>query len=275
MDFSARKLPQTAALELRICPVESVQPFAPMIGPVYVLLKKNEKLISVKGPLDFFTPEELQKFRHYKNFYLPQFVDDVVPFREAAMQVRKIISWSPTKNGESVLPPAPYELSDAVLQVVGTLWGRGVVIEPFFAAIFAHELCAPLSPALALSIHDRNTVSYENALLRSGLAVFLAVHLGYCDLDFLKRLRNQVFQNGLQPQSVQLRGIASEVDDLATLVYDFTLKDPRKAIRGGMFGTAMGRASAKMAARLQRVRRMVDESKPAATIFGERGFVDG
>ena len=81
MEFSKRKLPKEAAHQLRVCPIPSVQPYALMLSPVYVFMKANEKFVSVKAPLDFFTQEELSKLRMYDTFYMPDFVDRTLPFR--------------------------------------------------------------------------------------------------------------------------------------------------------------------------------------------------
>ena len=61
MDFRSKKLPPEAADQLRACPVESVKPYVAMPAPVYIYLRANAKFVSVKGPLDFFTPDELAR----------------------------------------------------------------------------------------------------------------------------------------------------------------------------------------------------------------------
>ncbi|MGK5082626.1 hypothetical protein WDW37_04910 [Bdellovibrionota bacterium FG-1] len=272
MDFTRRKLPKEAALNLRICPVASVQPYALMLAPVYVFMRVNEKFVSIKGPLDFFTPEELDRFKSFESFFLPACVDTALPFRDTARQMRMLLNWTPVKDGEDQLPPAPYEISDAVLRMLGPLWGEGEVIEPFFAAIFANELCEPLPQEVLKKARDRDVLAYEQGLLRSGWAVFLALHLGYCNWEFLNAIRTRVFEESLsRPAMPRSQG---EVDELVEIVFASLQADPRAAIQGELFARHSGRAAQKLTTRLQRVQGMIATAQPVATIFGERGFVD-
>src|SRR5687767_11667820 len=95
MEFTHRKLPAEAYKELRICKVATMAPFALMLAPVYVFMKLNKKFVSVKAPLDFFTPEELERLAPSVILFVPKFVDAVLPFRDAAHQVRALISLKP------------------------------------------------------------------------------------------------------------------------------------------------------------------------------------
>jgi hypothetical protein len=277
MDFTRRKLPKEAATNLRICPVASVKPYALMLAPVYVLMRANEKFVSIKGPLDFFTPEELERLKSFEQFYLPEFVDFSLLFRQSGRQVRSLAGWTPLKDGREELPPSPYEMSDAVLRMVGPLWGlqgESAVIEPFFAAVFTNELCNLIPTGLLVSARDRDTESFERAILRSGWAVFLAVHLGYCDLDFLNRLRDQVFVAALNGQASGLGGMAGEVEELVDIVFESLSADPRQMVRAELFDQHASRAAQKLSKRMQRARAMIPAGEPVATIFGERGFTD-
>src|SRR4051794_31443428 len=102
MNFSHRKLPPAAAEKLRICPIRTIEPFALMLAPVYVFMRRNEKFVSVKAPLDFFTPEELEKLRPFQSFFMTEFVDTALPFRQAARRVRAVLSWDPGSQGSNV-----------------------------------------------------------------------------------------------------------------------------------------------------------------------------
>ena len=155
MYFRPTKLPREAAINLRISPIASVKPYSLMLAPVYVFMRLNEKFVSVKGPLDFFTPEELERLKPFESFFLPEFVDAALPFRQIARNVRRLVGWEPEYKGEEQLPPAPYEVSDAVLRMIGPLWAPGLVIEPFFAAVFANELCELLPPEKLRAARDQ------------------------------------------------------------------------------------------------------------------------
>lgn len=277
MDFRQRKLPKEAAINLRISPIASVKPYAMMIAPVYVFMRVNEKFISVKGPLDFFTPEELERLKSFETFFLPEFVDAALPFRQVARSVKRLVGWEPEFKGESVLPPAPYEVSDAVLRMIGPLWGAGLVIEPFFATVFANELCELLPPEKLRFARDKDVLGYERAVLRSGWAVFLALHLGYCDLPFLNHLQQQVFDSSFTGVDIPSIGRAADVDELLELVWASMITDPAHAVKGDIFTKNPSRSAQKVARRLERVLgdAMIPAAQPVPTIFGERGFADG
>ena len=190
MNFGHRKLPKESAGQMRVCPVDSVRPYAIMASPVYVFLRANEKFISVKGPLDFFTPEDLARLRRFETFFMPEFVDCLAPFREAGRAARAILSRihrGTVKRRQGRSPACAFRNHlDAVLRAIGPLWSRGVVVETFFLCVFADELCASLpADALEVRARDRDVRDFERALLISGALIFLALHLGYCDLAFL------------------------------------------------------------------------------------------
>ena len=70
MDFSNRKLPVSAAPNMRSVPIGELKPYSLMLAPVYVFLKRNERFVAVKAPMDFFTPEEIERLRPYETCLL-------------------------------------------------------------------------------------------------------------------------------------------------------------------------------------------------------------
>src|SRR5690606_18653479 len=113
---------------------------------------------------------------------------------------RRLLSWKPRHSPESdaksslrfpevTLPPAPYELSDAVLRLIGPLWGDGSGIDPFFVSAFAEELCGPIPGERLVAMRERSVERFEEAVFSSSFSVFIALHLGYTELEFLKDLR--------------------------------------------------------------------------------------
>lgn len=240
MDFRPRKLPKEAATKLRISPIVSVKPYSLMLAPVYVFMKLNEKFISVKGPLDFFTPEELERLGSFESFFLPAFVDSALPFREVARHVRRLLSWEPELDDKGDLPPAPYEIADAVLRLVGPLWGAGMVIEPFFAAVFANELCDLLPPEKLRLAREQDVIAYERAILRAGWAVFLAVQLGYCDLPFINALLQRTFDASFTGVDIPTVGRAADVEELLRIVWDSMGPNALRPVVGAVFAQNPG-----------------------------------
>lgn len=285
MEFTHRKLPREAAASLRLCPVRSVKPFALMLAPVYVFMRLNMKFVAVKAPLDFFTPEELEKLAPLQSFFLPPFVDRAIPFRDAATRASAILSWEPqtvktagkVEYPEVRLAPAPFELSDAILRLVGPLWGDGLRIEPFFVSVFVNELCDVLPGELLRTARDKNVEAYERGVFRSAWGVFLALHLGFCDLGYLNRLRLRIFEREVTGHdSTGFAGThRGETDELIDVVTK-TLVGPKQAILNGtVFASLPGRLSQKLTARLERVKaQLMAKNAPLPTIHGPGGFLE-
>jgi hypothetical protein len=290
MNFTQRKLPREAAEKLRICPIHTVSPYALMLGPVYVFMKLNEKFVAVKGPMDFFTPEELQKLAPMESFFFTEFVDHSLNFRQTARACRALMVWNPQPSiaqvGESSypevpVPPSSFELSDALLRLIGPLWSaspQGPAIEPFFVAVFVNELCEPLPPEMLVQAREQDVLKYEHSILLSSWAVFLAIHLGHCDLAFLNALRVDAFRESGIESGIHLKsGTLGELMNLASR----TIRDQDYAkLSQGLIVEleAKSRNGAKLASRLKRVQEKflkADGSAPQApTIHGEKGFVD-
>lgn len=255
---------------MKVCPVASVSPYALMLSPVYVLLEKNAKYVAVKAPLDFFTDDELSRLKSFGHFYLPQFVDSVMPFRNTARAIRTLLTL-PT--------PAPYEISDAVLRMIGPLWSEGTRLEPFFVAVFANELCDLLPAGLLAGARDNDVEVFEKAVLQSSWAVFIALHLGKCDMSYLNALRSSVFSDATT--NADTGATNNETAGIAALARKSITSAGQKHIEGEAI-TAVQELqdiqlslAHKMSARLERVKReFVRAGTTPPTIFGQEGFVD-
>ena len=282
MNFSARKLPATAAEELRICPITTVAPFALMLAPVYVFMRINAKFVSIKAPLDFFTPEEIEKLKPFESFFLPEFVEATVPFRDAGRRIRAILNWVP--SDPQTMPPTSYEVSDAVLRILGPLWAflspvekRTVVIEPFFTAIFTNDFCDVLPITLLKQAREVDLESFECALLRSSWSVFLALHLGYNDWNYLSALRLHIFERTIQSKvgnSITGFQASQEIEELIRLVADSVQNSTTPTLVSDWFAARPERVAQKIASRIERVKaQMIKPGQPPASLFGVRGIV--
>lgn len=278
MNFSHKKLPAEAADKLRTCSIDTVKPFTPMLAPVYVFMRMNEKFVSVKGPLDFFTPEELERLRSFSILYLSEFVAVALPFRHAARSVRTLLDWKPDESDPAKLPPAPYENADAVLRILAPLWGSQNAIEPFFVSVFASELCDPIPGELMVQAREVSVDLYESAMFRSSWAVFLALHLGHCDLKFLSGLRRKAFEDTLSRAQGKAAAPRSydAVDEVVSVARTLLANPGVRAIGGKDFEAAGDRVSQKMASRLKRAQESLMKPGAAAapSIYGPGGFAD-
>jgi hypothetical protein len=276
MDFTLRKLPMEAASTLRICQIDTVKPFALMLAPVYVFMRRNEKYVSVKGPLDFFTPEELERLRTFETVFMPPFVDVVLPFRQVARRAKAILFWDPSAGGKSPLPPSPFELSDAILRVVGPLWSPEHRLEPFFVSVFANEFCDLLPGNELLEVRDRDLALYERGIFISSWMVFLSLHLGITDTDYLNALRLHSFRKVIGTE-VSDEGMSPFRDELFELLDDLLADEAVYQPLGFEdFEGRSERVAQKLASRMKRVEEsLTDITFKKPSIWGEKGFIHG
>ncbi len=275
MYFNKRKFDLSEAPFLRECAIETLSPFAPMLAPAYVFMRKNKKFISVKAPLDFFTEDELEKLKPYGSLYFSPFVDSSLLFRDVARKIKALLLWQP-QGGSSMpkLSPAPYEISDAVLRLLSPLWGTELKIEPFFIAVFSNELCQLLPSEKLLQTRDQNVALLETAILQSAWGVFLALHLGHCQLDFLNSLRGDLFKNSLTHLAPDNSG--DDFSDLSRFV-SYTIPNSEvKILDWSLFNARDTKLSEKITVRLKRIKeKWITQNQPSPTIFGAEGFRDG
>ncbi|MCC7442347.1 MAG: hypothetical protein IT285_11980 [Bdellovibrionales bacterium] len=238
--------------------MESVRPYALMPAPVYVYLRRNGKFLSVKAPMDFFTPEELERYRGYVNFFMPRTVDRVASLREAGRRVRGLLLWDPSDrpvgpdSGRTRMAPAPYELADAIIRIMVPAWKRETRINPFSVTVLVDEICDVLPAELLLKCRDENVARFETALFRSSWMVFLALHLGFCELRFLNRLRERAFLAGFEGANPFVAH--AELDELYQLASLSLESDETTVLDASFFDDRPERVSQKLRFRLDRVR---------------------
>ncbi len=196
-------------------------------------------------------------------------------------------------SSPDALPPAPYETSDAVLRVLGPLWGninpeeKNPAIEPYFTAIFTNEFCDFLPEDVLRETRERDVNSYEWAILRSSVAVFLALHLGYCTKEFLNSLRLRVFQETVKNASLiqstnrfttsQTEELlyTQEVEELIDLVFQIIHEPNAKLVGADWFAQRNERTAKKIASRLSRIKnQFMDPKRAPSTIYGPEGIID-
>jgi hypothetical protein len=264
MLFEDKKLQLESVDELIQCPILSVEPFSLMLAPVYVLMKLNKKLVSVKAPLDFFTREELDRLKSHEVFYMPKFAVASLRFQTAARVVQNILS---VKQGK--MAPAPYELSGETFAVMGPLWGKQVQIEPFFMCVFAEELCSPLKAETMLWARENAVVRHDHALLLSGSLVFVALHLGWLNLVELNQFRHYVYEKTVAGESwespkSELELIVCELNDI------FSSNTSLSVLNLKAFNSEW---SKKLSSRLERLIHInTNKLYESVSIYGEEGF---
>jgi hypothetical protein len=284
MRFLLRKLPKETSAELEAFKAETAEPYRPLPAPVYILLPRNSKLVSVKGPFDFFTTRDIEKMKAGGQYFYGPILGRVEPFIQAARDVGTMLGWS-SPTATSVLEPAPYEISDAVLRKLGTLWApvhsaegseaeTSIGIESYFAVAFANELCEPIPAERIELARERDPDLYEIALLRSGVFVFLALHLGYLDLKMLSALRLRFFN-----ELINITGIESfiplsmELAELKRWTENLIHSPDVHLISSDQFAYSISRVTQKLRSRLTRVRKeLCDPSAELAHTYDQGGL---
>jgi hypothetical protein len=288
MEFSHKKLPREASENFKNTPIREVKPHTLVFAPAYVFMKLNEKFVAVKGPLDFFLPEELARLSSFDSLFFPKIIEVIEDYFSAGRRIRKILS---AEKVQGQLSATPFELSDAVLRVLGPLWGptqnENVAIEPLFVAALVSKLCDPLDSDDLLRARERGIDSFERAIELASWSVFFALHLGHCDLNFLNRLYFESFDcfaRSLDPGAV-MSGECKELCDLALATEACPLRSPHAALNSAFLnvnGSADdrvifgNRTTQKLSSRLSRIMRdFGTPDLPVASVFGKGGFVDG
>lgn len=271
MDFTERKLPLEAHERLRRHALDTIAVDRPLLAPIYVFLRKNQKFVSVKGPMDFLNAGELEKLSPYGEVFSLPPPDGVEQFESAAIAVLGLLQEKPRPEAE--LSVTPFELSDQVLRVLGPLWSPIAMVEPYFVWVFVQKLLPPIEAELLHQAREQSVSAYETAQIRSAWTVFLALHLGYCDLRILERLRLRVFREVLEGTVSAMAGRRSEVDELCELCSALTPSEKVQNFDPKAFEDFAGRVPEKLIARLNRVREtLLDTSRMQASVYGAGGF---
>jgi hypothetical protein len=265
MDFTSKKLPLELAPQMRVCPMVSVQPYAPLPAPLYVLMTSNEKFLAVKAPLDFLLPGDLECLRSFENFFYPPFIRQTLPFRISARCALRLLYGA--RMGEG-LRPAPFEISDAFLRLTAPLWSPDGRIEPFFVSIFITEVCGALPAEIATRAREGSFDTYEQAVLKSAWATWQALHLDYLDGDWLRKFRDRVFE------AAALGGdLAHAGADPGWLHGILKSEIPQRGM--GLSDLSDGVIRRKLESRQSRLlEQFVTANSDAPSIRGERGFIE-
>jgi len=264
MLFEDKKLQLESVDELIQCPIMSVEPFSLMLAPVYVLMKLNKKLVSVKAPLDFFTSDELDRLKTHEVFYMPKFAMSSIRFQTAARVVQSLLSKTQGK-----MVPAPFEVSNETFGVMGPLWGKQIQIEPFFMCVFSDELCTPLKPETLLWARENAVVRHDHGLLLSGSLVFVALHVGWFNLIELNQIRSFVYEKTVAGENwenpkTELELIVSELNEIYSSNTSLTIQNLEEVKSDW---------AEKLTSRLKRLKQInTNKLYESVSIFGEEGF---
>jgi hypothetical protein len=235
-------------------------------------MKLNQKFVTIKGPFDFFTPQELEKLKPFENLYFTEFIDFALPFQTAAQSVRFLLDWD-----ASQLPPTPYEVSDAVIRILGKVWWKDSmgypVIEPYFINIFVNDLCDEIPSDVLCQARDNDMNVYEQGIMHSSLAVFLALHFGQNELSYLNKIRKEVFSQTCAQTEINL--VDTHLKTILKAAIEQVASNNGKLIQTELFKEKTSRTQAKFTGRMNRIKTSFAKGPsdgPMPSAFGERGI---
>ncbi|MBS1958063.1 MAG: hypothetical protein JST80_01195 [Bdellovibrionales bacterium] len=265
MLFDDRKLDPSQLAEMHSCAIDTIEPYSLLLAPAYIYMKANNRVLSVKAPLDFFTPEELERVKRYGNVYFPQFVKSSVQFQTAARLIRKILT---VQNQD--LPRATFELMREVTHAVSELWFNDLRVEPFFAAVFAHELCDPMKSETILRAREEAVIRHDRGLLLSGMFVFIAVHLAWINLEEITACRDAIYE-----RTVKGEDWIEPKSEMDSIVMDLNLLiEEKNEISLADLLSSDAEWTKQLTARLKEWSpKLTGRPERSPTIYGPEGFV--
>jgi hypothetical protein len=195
-----------------------------------------------------------------------------------------MLGWN-KPSATKVLEPTPFEISDAVLRKLGTIWApiksqlaadsdTPIGIESYFALAFVNELCDPLEPALMDYAREKDPDAYELALLRSGIFVFLALHIGYLDFSLLNAYRRRFFIEAIGViDNHEPAPFSIELSELKKWTISLIHSPEVLLISSEHFEHSISRVTQKLKARLLRVRKeLTDPESKLAHTYDDGGL---
>jgi hypothetical protein len=171
---------------------------------------------------------------------------------------------------ENRLPRATFEMMAEVSHVMSELWCSDLKIEPFFAAVFAQELCDPIDPELLVWARENAVVRHDEGLLLSGMFIFVAVQLGWLHLSELSRMRLEIYKRTVKGEEWQTAHSEAEVmiRDLKGFI------DLKGEVSSSDLRVQDTEWSRLLAARLEIWKpRLESRHEKSPSIFGPQGFM--
>ncbi len=296
MEFREKKIPYSRGQSFKKVTLKTVQPHVILFAPAYVLMKKDQFYVGVKGPLDFFTPEDLTRLSGYEFLHFSRFIFSIGLVRDAARAVQNLLKRSDVVTHrahapvfrDAALGASDAEISSQVLRVLTQLWlnhpEEGVQTEAFFVCAFVDELLGGLSPTILTKIRAYGVDFLERVLVLSSLSVFMMIHLGYLNLAYLNRLRiAAVFalldeaQNRTRPllreKSGSMVGFGVEAEQVFQFVCTRFEGLAGEMIRARVIATDTESLTKKFSSRLPEILNGMKNRKSGnLSIFGEDGF---
>jgi hypothetical protein len=269
MEVLLKKLGPEEALRLVRVPWERLHPYELMPAPAYVWMKKNQKFLLLKQPLDFLSQSEFDRHREWGELYFPTWIDQVQRARDFGAAVRALLHFHPrSARGSELQPWSSFERNDGVVRTMASLWGQPLAADPFFLCHFVDRVCDPISADAMQSVREQSVAKYEQALYRSSWGVTLALLLGFGDLAWISRWRQKLFTD----ESL----LNTEERDLHGWVQG-TLPDTHiRSLRAELFDQAVGRVGERLRGRMQRIRDLVPSLKsPPLTLLENSGVQFG
>lgn len=257
---SIKKLPPEAASDLKSEPIRIDRAYALTWSPVYVFLRRNQKFVAVKGPKDFFTPDELKKLSPFENFFIPKRSTEIDYYQEKGRNLRRYLE--SIKHEEDSLasnpdpkeaPTASYEVSAFTMDKICEIWGTRRHLMNWEVVAYIDSICHGVAGDHWLRLREISIQEFDRILAHSSWIIFFALHLGYTDIDLLSRYRSELFRRSLSSGDLELS--IPELDEIERLVSKWLNQSPEGLSSAKIMEDWSGRVAQKLSFRLDLVNK--------------------
>jgi len=282
VNFLKRKLDESHKDSLKLMMWEEVKAYTILPAPLYCYLPQNHKYIAVKGPLDFFTTEEKDKFKKAQTFFYTSWIDKIIPIQNCALElkenfaelnvIKKMIQekYSPVEIGDP-----GFLKSKETLKKISFLWNSDLTIEPYFVLIFCESLLGGFDAERLENGRSKHIDIFEHGLMYSALGVFLMLHYGCMDLHYLKELRELLFDYKVFDKKIDFNSYQIEFIEFCELLERVYPDSNIMVLSDDVFLNYTSRFAQKLISRLSyRADQFIDSKKSRLSIFDQGGFLD-
>lgn len=276
MQYTWKKLSIDKVSELSRLELTEDLDFKILGSPVYLLLKKNEKLVSIKEPLDFFSKEERKKLiQQEAQLYVAPILKDSEEYFKMGRSIKEILLKG--ENKEDQLGISPFEVSFLLRKKLNQIWSRYkkdndfiTGIESFFIVFLIDGAFGNIQSKKLIPSKQIDFDLYEHSLMISSIFTFFLLHLSLTDLDYLLFLRESAFERILDEKEENLIKWTSEVENLFSWIQNKFPGNSSRIIVEDDLKDCKENGLQKIHSRLIHFQK--NDLKEPASIYGKIGF---
>lgn len=282
MNFIKKKIQESESETLREVSIDHLRPYELLPTPLYCFLESNKKFVALKGPLDFFTNEEKEKFKKTKKLYLTSLIDELTEIKEFAKQMKDFLLLPEVKEKKSSERYVEVELEDAsfirtseTLKNLSSLWNSDLTIEPYFINVYCCEIFGSLDKERLLLGREKDVELFEHGVFFSSIGVFMLMHYGCTDYEFLKNTRLDLYDYIINNSEIDHLNTGLEFLEFIQLLSEFFPNNQTMLLSDDALIGKNSRFAKKLISRLSyRAEKFIEPNKKRLSLFDESGFLN-